>query len=392
MPPLSLSIALLFVLHAVSISSAASPPPPPASAECAYLNRYLGNSLLPSLLPSVGDTCVAAFNSVLLSGDTSAICIPECQSFYALYSRCATSKASVFATSYCGHVNNSQCRVVTSSDYALVSRVYSSCGGNFTYCAPSCAAAIAALEAFSGCCRYSDLNGPKALCGQDPVAPCQTILDSNVAPPSRECAYFNYYSDLRVSLFTPSLNEVCRAAMNNPSEAADACNVPECQSLYDLASECQGVRASEEFASKQCGRHANRTCFDVLSNYTVLSTVYTSCANSTHCSPSCLDVISALELYGGCCFAGVLNGPKALCGQQPISYCSVLFNSTNPTSRVPTSVPASVSVDSTDTDVSTSALSNGGPTATGPNVLLISLACAAVHACMYMCVSILMEQ
>ena len=365
-PFAALSMALFIAFHTAGTNAA-----PPPSAECAYLNRYLGNSLLPSLLPSVGDTCVAAFNSVLLSGDTSAICIPECQSFYALYSQCATAKASVFATSYCGQFNNSPCSAVTSSDYALVSRVYSSCGGNSTYCAPSCAAAIAALETFSGCCRYSDLNGPKALCGQQPVAPCLTVLNNNPDPPSRECAYFNYYADVRVTSFTPSLNGVCRAAINNPSET-DACNIPECQSLYDLASKCQGVSASYEFASKQCGRHGNQTCSYVLSNYTILSSVYTSCANSTHCSPSCLDAISALEQYGGCCFADVLNGPKALCGQQPMSHCPVIFSSTSPTSP---------SVNTTDAAVAT-LLSNDGSFATEPNMLITSLACAIVRMCM----------
>ena len=79
-----------------------------------------------------------------------------------------------------------------------------------------------------------------------------------------------------------------------------------------------------------CGASNNRTCdhfrysannYDLISAF-LRSSVITICVDSTYCSPSCLAAITALEKYAGCCYANELNGPKVLCGQQPIPYCS----------------------------------------------------------------------
>ena len=315
--------SLLLVLFAMGATAAMTTP----SSECAYLSCYLGNDLLPSLLPSINSACIAALNSVRLSGNASASCIPECRSFYAVYSQCARVGADIFATSYCGQFSAKPCSDLTSMDYDLVFDVYAACNGNSTYCAPSCESSIFALEAFSGCCRYGDLNGPKALCGQQPIAPCISVLSGGgpAAAPSRECAYFNHYGD-------PSLNAMCRAGSNNPNNKPDVC-IAECRSLLELASECQGELAAAAAASIQCGMHDNESCATLrgsFSNYTtLLHAMYASCSNSTYCPPSCIDAISSLEQYGGCCFSDALNGPKALCGQPPIAHCTAIFTGTS---------------------------------------------------------------
>ncbi|KAL5489343.1 hypothetical protein EMCRGX_G018426 [Ephydatia muelleri] len=126
----------------------------------------------------------------------------------------------------------------------------------------SCQVAISALEQSSGCCRYYVLNGPKVVCGQQPIAPCPNVLNSgSVVAPSSECAYLLEYG-IESTKFIPSLNPTCLASLQ------------------------------------------------------------TACSNSTYCSPSCLAAITAAEKHGGCCYAQYLNGPKALCGQQPIAPCS----------------------------------------------------------------------
>eukprot|EP00731_Ephydatia_muelleri_P038607 Em0827g1a len=103
---------------------------------------------------------------------------------------------------------------------------------------------------------------PKWLCGQQPIAPCPNVLNSgSVVAPSSECAYLLEYG-IESTKFIPSLNPTCLASLQ------------------------------------------------------------TACSNSTYCSPSCLAAITAAEKHGGCCYAQYLNGPKALCGQQPIAPCS----------------------------------------------------------------------
>lgn len=76
-------------------------------------------------------------------------------------------------------------------------------------------------------------------------------------------------------------------------------------------------------ASSYCGEFGSQNCTWLLltnSNGTLYS--LSACSNSTYCSPSCLAAITAAEKHGGCCYAQYLNGPKALCGQQPIAPCS----------------------------------------------------------------------
>lgn len=150
---------------------------------CVPKSLHLAGSVPSSLVPSISSKCVDAYNSTFRSGNVNAICIAECQSLYMLYAQCAgTTHADIRATTYCGQVE----------DGVMVSAVQSACS-NATYCSPSCVTAIAALQLNSGCCRYSELNGPKVLCGQQPVAPCSTILNSgSVAAPSSKCAYLVY--------------------------------------------------------------------------------------------------------------------------------------------------------------------------------------------------------
>ena len=187
-----------------------------STGQCAYLNRYFQNGpLLSSLVPSISSKCLTAYNSIFTSWNTSAACIAECQSLYTLSAQCAgTVQADAYAIDYCGKVNNTYCAGL--QDDGLVSAVRSACS-NATYTAVlhvwrPC---IAALQQNSGCCRYSELNGPKALCGQLLIAPCSTILNSGSAAPSSECAYFIKYRDLQVASFTPSLNAVCRAVLEH---------------------------------------------------------------------------------------------------------------------------------------------------------------------------------
>ena len=316
----SLSAGLLFILLTMGLSNAANIP----TGECAYLTHYIlssDTSLLPSLVPSVSRKCVEAYNNIT----TSWICIAECQSLYSLLVQCGAPLQAASFSSYCGPVSL--------NDSDLVSAVKSACS-NATYCSPTCVVAIAALEQNSGCNQNMELNGPKVLCGQQPIAPCSTILNNGsvVAAPSSECAYFNYYLDVHVASFTPSLNEACRAAVLNAAdrEVHVICIVPECRSLYDLLVTCDGTVYADQ-ASLHCGRFNNQNCSSLFLNDTELRTdVRLSCANSTYCTPSCLAAVAALEQYGGCCYADVLNGPKVLCGQQPISYCPTIFNSAVP--------------------------------------------------------------
>ncbi|KAL5491143.1 hypothetical protein EMCRGX_G016374, partial [Ephydatia muelleri] len=81
-------------------------------------------------------------------------------------------------------------------------------------------------------------------------------------------------------------------------------------------------------ASSLCGEFNNRNCPDALTNgANLIGKVRTACSNSTYCPSSCVNAIAAAEQYGGCCFADDLNGPKALCGQQPVAPCSTIVSS-----------------------------------------------------------------
>ena len=321
-----LSTGLLLVLVTMGSNAVTTP-----TSQCAYLNGYFQNGpLLSSLVPSISSKCLTAYNSIVGTfGDTSAVCIAECQSLYTLYAQCAgTVQADALATRYCGKVNNTYCTNL--QDDGLVSAVSSACS-NATYCSPSCVAAIAALQQNSGCCRYSELNGPKALCGQQLIAPCSTILNSGPAAPSSECAYFIKYRNYQVASFTPSLNAVCRALLVSTANGLQGlCYIKECQSLYNFYATCFTAVFADSGFSSLCGKPLNnaQNCSSLSANDdTLVSAVGSSCTNSTYCTPSCLSAINALEQYGSCCYAGVLNGPKVLCGQQPISDCSTIFNS-----------------------------------------------------------------
>ena len=174
------------------------------TSQCAYLNGYFGKPLLPSLVPSISSECVAAYNT----GSQSAYCVSNCQSLYSTSS--STSYANSGASNLCGKFGSSFC--TDFMDSSLVYAVQTYCK-DVSYCSPSCKTSINNLELFSGCCKAGILNGPKVLCGQQPIAPCSTILNSgSVAASSSECAYFNWLygggsgSSQMVSSLLPSLN------------------------------------------------------------------------------------------------------------------------------------------------------------------------------------------
>eukprot|EP00731_Ephydatia_muelleri_P015172 Em0008g892a len=122
--------------------------------------------------------------------------------------------ADDYALDTCGRLNNSDCSTLFIQDRDLYYALTKACN-NGSYCSPSCVAAIAALEQFSGCCRYDALNGHKALCGQPLIAPCSTVLNSgSVATPSRECAYVSSYRVLsEMASLTPSQDAKCRSVL-----------------------------------------------------------------------------------------------------------------------------------------------------------------------------------
>ena len=100
--------------------------------------------------------------------------------------------------------------------------------------------------------------------------------------------------------------------------------IAECTSLYALIEPCYGLSTANSFATFYCGSFNKQNCSSLESNDTLLrNAVYTACSNSTYCSFKCRSAITALEQYGGCCYA---DGPKVLCGQQPIHYCSTILN------------------------------------------------------------------
>ena len=145
-----------------------------------------------------------------------------------------------------------------------------------------------------------------------------------------ECEYFVYnFPDwpLLQSL-VPSVDAACLEVYNkfSDSEAGDApswCAV-ECQSLYNLYSRCIGQYYVDLFMSAYCGNYSNVPCY-LYENYTYLYDVYSLCNSSTSCSAPCRDATVALENYSGCCTSDTLNGPKVLCGGEPVAPCTTPF-------------------------------------------------------------------
>lgn len=244
----SLLLALLLVVG----SNATTTP----SSECSYLVTYRGSSqLLPSLVPSVSSQCVAEYNN----GSATQSC---CQTLYSVLSKCTSPNlAEAIVSSQCGQYAVNSCAGLQYNSN-LAGTVYSACD-NATYCSPSC----------------RNANGRKALCGQQPIAPCSTALNSgSVAVPSSECAYFRNYLDrespsltLSASLL-PSLNAVCRTTLANAGFESNTC-IPECQSLYALIASCHAYGGSfllgaDYMAAFYCGKFNNQNCSSLYSNYT----------------------------------------------------------------------------------------------------------------------------
>ena len=319
------AISVLLVLLLVERSSAVTAP----SSQCAYFNYYFPyNPLLPSLVPSISSKCLAAYNP----DDRKAICIADCRSSYSVLSQCTSeANAAVYVAFPCGQFNGMSCSTLAQNDPNGLTGAVSSACSNYTYCSPSCLAAIAALERYSGCCSANDLNGPKVVCGQQPIAPCSTVLNSgSVTAPTSECAYLDYYNStqaIAVSNRLPSVNAECKKRFL--AADPDLC-ITECQSYFALFGKCKGVQNSDSMASYACGKFNNQKCSDLYNtaNGTILTTqLETTCSNSTYCPPSCVNAIAAAERYGGCCYAEYINGRKVLCGQQPIAPCSTIVSS-----------------------------------------------------------------
>eukprot|EP00731_Ephydatia_muelleri_P019762 Em0012g587a len=320
--------AVLIGLLLVVESNAVTAP----SSQCAYFNYYYlyKSPLLPSLVPSISSECLAVANN---PDNPTAVCTADCQSWGSLLSQCKTpAVAANDASSTCGLFKNSSCSTLQYDYYMydLQRAVQSECR-NGSYCSPNCSAAIADLEEYSGCCSADKLNGPKALCGQQTIAPCSTVLNSgSVVAPTSECAYFLYYGPVvdEAASRLPSVNAECIKRFS--SEQFDICTA-ECQSYFALLGKCgYGVQNSDNVASLACGKFDNRTCGDTYSTeigQNVTTELQTACSNSTYCPSSCVNAIAAAERYGGCCFAIDLNGPKVLCGQQPIAPCSTIVSS-----------------------------------------------------------------
>ena len=313
------SVFVAALLLAVGSNAATAP-----SSQCAYLHYYFNeatNGLLPSLLPSINSKCLTEY----VAGNQGTLCVPECQSLYSTYSQCASSHANTY-TVQCGTFKTSYC---PTSDNGQSTLIYERCNDS-SNCSPSCVSAIASVEAESGCCSADILNGPKVLCGQQPIAPCPSVLNGgSVAAPSNECAYVGGYIESiseRASL-TPSLNSVCRAKLSRGTLFnGDTC-IMECQSFYILFERCFGAPLANVYATYTCGMFNKQNCSSLYSaGDNLTSSLDTHCSNATFCSPECRSAITALELYGGCCYAEGLNGPKVLCGQQPIPYCSTIVN------------------------------------------------------------------
>eukprot|EP00731_Ephydatia_muelleri_P015178 Em0008g898a len=315
---LSVLIGLLLVVGSDAVTTPTS--------QCAYLSYYYSyyySPLLPSLVPSISSKCLAVINN---PDNPTGVCTSDCQSLYSVLSQCVTPDyAAAYASFTCGgQFKNSSCSTLTQNDpNGLQSAVRSQCSDG-TYCNSNCSAAIAALEQYSGCCNADYLNGPKVLCGQQTIAPCSTVLNSgSVAAPTSDCAYYLYYGLINLSRL-PSVSAECIKRANSQQSYC----IAECQSLFALNGRCPSVQYSDYVASSLCGEFNNRNCPDALTNgANLIGKVRTACSNSTYCPSSCVNAIAAAEQYGGCCFADDLNGPKALCGQQPVAPCSTIVSS-----------------------------------------------------------------
>ena len=332
MAALSVFVALLLAVG----SNAATAP----SSQCAYLLHYFPTAtsgLFPSLLPSISSKCLTEYTAV----NQSSLCVPECQSLYSTYSQCASFYANLnIYSQQCGQFHNSYCPTI--NDFSQSDLILESCN-NSSHCSPSCTFAIASVEAASGCCNANVLNGPKVLCGQSPIAPCPSVINGgSVAAPSKECAYISGYLKEGIAIselasLTPTLSSVCRATLSRRVATVndtDIC-ITECQSLYALLERCYDGPTANTYATLHCGMFNKQNCSSLYlsdsdGRSSQFNAVVTSCYNATYCSPECRAAITALEQYGGCCYAGHLNGPKVLCGQQPIPYCSTIINGGSP--------------------------------------------------------------
>lgn len=191
--------------------------------------------------------------------------------------------------------------------------------------------------------RHDYLNGPKVLCGQQPIAPCSAALNNGfVAAPSSECAYFNTYVGVPVTIdalryltakprvllpsLLPSLSASCLTVLATGGFGNNTC-IPECQSLYDLVGRCYGEATADALATGLCGMYNNQNCsfiFSALDNKAaeyLVGFIFLGCYNSTYCAPICRAFISLVEQNAGCCSAILMNGASVVCGQQPIPFC-----------------------------------------------------------------------
>ena len=322
--------SVLIVLLLVVGSDAVTTP----TSQCSYLTTYYqdGKPLVPSLVPSISSGCLAAYNS----GNRANICIAECQSWYSVLTQCMSPDiAGVVAASRCGQFNKTSCDTLAQNKFnGLSDAVSTACGANYTYCSPNCSAAIAALEQYSGCCSADELNGPKLVCGQQPIAPCSTLLSGSTPAPTSDCVYLVKYGLKAAALNgLASVNAECtkRLAIEGDINPASAC-IAECRSLFVLFETCVGTLNSNAQAGYMCGKFNNKNCSDLesLTNpewVRLLTGWQLACSNSTYCTNSCVNAIAAMEQYGGCCFSYFLNGPKALCGQQPVAPCTTIVSS-----------------------------------------------------------------
>ena len=314
------AISVLIVLLLVVMGSDAVTTP---TSQCAYFKYYYPDyPLLPSRVPSISSKCLAVINN---PNNPKGVCTSDCQSLYSVLSQCDNPYgAARYAASKCGVFKSSFCSTLTQNDLNDLQYAVESKCSDENYCSPSCSAAIAALEQYSGCCSANYLNGPKVLCGQQTIAPCSTVLNSgSVASPTSECAYALYYGLGDLSRL-PSVNAEC---IKRVTSSRQYC-IAECQSLFALYGRCTSVQLSDYLASIRCGEFNDRNCSDALNNgANLIEEVGTACSNPTYCASSCVNAIAAAEQYGGCCFAHILNGPKVLCGQQPVAPCSTIVSS-----------------------------------------------------------------
>ena len=176
----SLWIVALIAVVLVSDSSEAATAISQVTSECEYfIYNFPDWPLVQSLVPSVDAACLAVYNNFSDSqaGDAPSWCAVECQSLYNLYSRCVGQYyADLYMSAYCGSYNNVPCYLY--ENYTYLYDVYTLCDSS-TSCSPSCYEATRALENYSGCCTSDTLNGPKVLCGGQPVAPCPTFSSGN---------------------------------------------------------------------------------------------------------------------------------------------------------------------------------------------------------------------